>query len=81
MVTPNGSQGSRAPGGDGDENAEQRRSDVPRPVPTPAEVFPPHRKRPAPSPAQPDAEPAESGADGGEPQAGRSGENPAQGGR
>ncbi len=73
MVTSNGSQGSPTPGGDGDQNAEQRPR---RPVPTPAEVFPPRRKRPA-APVAPPAPPGEGPGGGSE---GR-GENSAQSGR
>ncbi|MEV1007736.1 hypothetical protein [Streptomyces sp. NPDC049881] len=82
------SQGSPTPRGGGDENGEQqqRRPEAPRPVPTPADVFPPRGgRRPA---ARPPQEPADrdgrdgegrEGRDGGGD--GRGGENSSQDGR
>ncbi len=74
MVTSMGSSG---------ENGEQR----PRPVPTPAEVFPPHRKRPPTRPpAPPRKEPRDEQGESREPgnagreQGGQRGESTGEGG-
>ncbi|GAB2927434.1 hypothetical protein GCM10022245_69140 [Streptomyces mayteni] len=67
MVTSQGSQGSPTPGGDGEENGkpQQRRPAASRPIPTPADVFPPHRKRrPAPPASQEPGEREEGQRDG-----------------